>query len=235
MGAIALLAQLNEIDLAVDASKARLAEIAQEVKEPAALQAARTALAAAQVELARCRDLQVQREAAQKKVADHLAVAEKGLYSGKTKNSKELEAAERDVQQVRRQLAHADDELLEALVATEAAAEAMQTHAAEVAQLGAAWEANRERLRAEHAQVKARLADEQARQLAARRAARDDLLTVYDALRVRRAGRATAALEGEECSACGVAVPQSKREAARDGETIIYCGNCGRILWDPTT
>ena len=55
MRPVMLLAQLNEIDLAVDASKARLAEIMQESREPDALAQTRAALAAAQAEQARCR------------------------------------------------------------------------------------------------------------------------------------------------------------------------------------
>jgi predicted nucleic acid-binding Zn-ribbon protein len=38
-------------------------------------------------------------------------------------------------------------------------------------------------------------------------------------------------MDGEECGACGVAVPQSKLELAREGDDLVYCGNCGRILW----
>jgi predicted nucleic acid-binding Zn-ribbon protein len=226
-----LLAQLNEIDLAVDASKARLAEIMLESREPAALAQTRAALAAAQAEQARCRKAQVEREIDQKRIADHLAQAEKSLYSGKTKSPKELEAAELDVQQLHRQLAHADDELLEALVAMETATATVEANDADLARLTREWDARREQLRAEQARVKAQLAKEQARQLAARKAVPDATLVVYDALRPRRAGRAIAEVDGDECGACGVAVPQSKLEPAREGDALIYCGNCGRILW----
>ncbi len=48
MGPAALLAQLNEIDLSLDAARARLNEIAHALAKPAALAAAQAALAAAQ-------------------------------------------------------------------------------------------------------------------------------------------------------------------------------------------
>ena len=231
MRPVTLLAELNEIDQSVDALKARLTEIAQEAREPEMLVQTRTALAAAQVEQAQRRKTQVACEIEQGRIADHLARAEQGLYSGKGKSPKELEAAELDVQQLRRQLAHADDELLEALVAMETATATVETHQAELARLTAEWEARRSKLRAEHARLKAQLAQDQARQLAARKATPEATLVVYDALRPRRAGRAVATVDSGECSACGVAVPQSKLEAARDGDDFVYCGNCGRILW----
>jgi predicted nucleic acid-binding Zn-ribbon protein len=226
-----LLAQLNEIDLAVDASKARLAEIAQALKEPAALQQARTDLSAAQQEQARCRAMLAQREAEQRRVADHLAQAEKALYSGKTKASRELESAEKDVAQLRRQLAHADDALLEAMVAAETATADADARAAALAELSAGWDARVKSLRAELPQVKARLAEQQIRQVEARRTIADGQLVVYDSLRGRRAGKAVAALDGEECSVCGVAVPPTKLSQLREGDTLVYCDNCGRILW----
>ena len=55
MPPVALLGQLNEIDLAIDALRARAAEIAEALKEPAVLQAARTAAKAADAELAGAR------------------------------------------------------------------------------------------------------------------------------------------------------------------------------------
>jgi predicted nucleic acid-binding Zn-ribbon protein len=231
MRPVMLLAQLNEIDLSVDALKARLTEIAQEAREPETLVQTRAALATAQAEQARCRKTQVACEIEQKRIADHLAKAEKSLYSGKGKSPKELEAAQLDVQQLRRQLSHADDELLEALVCMEAATEAVEMYEADQARLTAEWEARRAQLRAEHALLKTQLAQDQTRQLAARKATPDAVLVIYDALRPRRAGRAVAMVDNDQCSACGVAVPQSKIEAAREGDEFVYCGNCGRILW----
>jgi predicted nucleic acid-binding Zn-ribbon protein len=231
MRPVILLAQLNEMDLAVDASKARLAEIIQGLREPAGLAQRRTALRAAQTEQARCREAQVAAEIEQRRIADHLAQSEKGLYSGKTKSAKELEHAEHDVQQLRRQLAHAEDELLDALVAMETATENVAAATADLERFTAEWESRRERLRGEQVRVKAQLVQEQARQLAARQAVPDALLVVYDSLRARRAGRAVAEIDGDECGACGVAVAHSTLELAREGDDLVYCGNCGRILW----
>jgi len=231
MPPVALLGQLNEIDLAIDALRARASEIAEALKEPATLQAARAAAKAADAELARCRAVQSERESSQQKTAAKLSQAEGRLYGGKVRNPKELEDAEKDVAQLRRQHAQAEDALLEALIASEAAAETAAVAQRDLARRSAERDATQVSLRAEHARLTERLAAERTRQAAARRAVPANILHTYDTLRPRRAGRAVARLDGNTCAVCLVAVSPSRLAAARDGEALAYCENCGRILW----
>ena len=231
MPPVALLGQLNEIDLAIDALRARAAEIAEALKEPAVLQAARTAAKAADAELAWCKAVQSERELAQQTTAAKLTQAEGRLYGGKVRNPKELEDAEKDVAQLRRQHAQAEDALLEALIASEAAAETASGAQHELARRSAERDATQVSLRAEHARLTERLAVERTRQAAARRAVPADILHTYDTLRPRRAGRAVARLDGNICAVCLVAVSPSRLAAARDDDELAFCENCGRILW----
>lgn len=231
MHPVVLLAQLNEIDLTIDALRARAAEVAEALKEPAALIEARARAAAAEAELARCRRAHAECERIQQQIADRLAQAEQRLYSGRVRNPKELEDAEKDVGQQRRQLAQAEDALLDALIALEAATEAHTQAQAELTRRTAEWEAAQVELRQEQARLAGRLATERERQAAIRRNIPANLLHIYDNLRPRRAGRAVARLDDDTCSACLVAVSPGRIAAVRDGEELVYCENCGRILW----
>jgi len=231
MRPVVLLAQLNEIDLAIDALRAKTTEVAEALKEPAELVAARNRAAAAEAELARCRSIQAERDQIQRQVAARLAQAQSRLYDGKMRNPKELEDAEKDVAQQRRQQAQAEDALLEALIALEAATEAATLAQAELAQRTQDWTAAQADLRAEQARLAERLAAERARQASARRNVPPGPLHSYDALRPRRAGRAVARLDDDTCSVCLVAVSPGRIAAARDGDDLTYCENCGRILW----
>jgi hypothetical protein len=227
---VTLLGQLNEIDLAIDALRARSAEIAEALKEPAALQAARTAAAAAESELARWKALQSEREADQQRTNARLVQAESRLYGGKVRNPKELEDVEKDVAQLRRQHAQAEDALLEALIGSDSTAEAAANAQAELARRLAQWQATQADLRSEQLRVTERLAVERARQAATRRAVPSEMLHTYDTLRVRRGGRAVARIDGDTCAVCLVAISPSRLAAAREGEQLAYCENCGRIL-----
>ncbi len=231
MRSVVLLAHLNEIDLAVDAHKARLAEIAEALREPVALVEARRGLARAESDLAHCSAVQTELEAAQNDAASKLARAETRLYGGSVRNPKELEDLQRDVAQLRRQLSQAEDNLLEALICSETAIQARAEQAALLEQLTAELGRKQAALRAEQAQIKAKMPAELARQAAARQAVPAALLATYDSLRLRRRGRVVVRLDGEECSACLVAASPFSLEAARFGDDLVYCSNCGRLLW----
>ena len=227
---ILLLARLNDIDLAVDATKTRLAEIAEALREPAALAATRRSAAEAEKEVDRLRTEQQNLERDQADLEQKIKKTEKRLYSGEVTSPRELKDGERDVAQHQHQKTAVEDRLLGAMLALETATVALDNAQAEVSRLAADWEARQATLRTEQAKLKARLPGELARQAAARQGIPAELLRTYDVLRPRRGGRAVAELDGDECSACLVAVPPSKLEAARFGDDLVYCGNCGRLL-----
>ena len=200
-------------------------------KEGAALREARASAAAAEAALQNCRVLQAEREQAQLRAADRLTQAQGKLYSGRVRNPKELEDAERDVAQLRRQHTQVEDALLEALITTESAAEMAASRQAELARLTAARQATHAKLLAEQSRLNERLVAEHTRQAAARGAIAPAVLHTYDTLRPRRGGRAVARVDGDTCGVCLVAIPPVKLQAARDGEALVYCENCGRVLW----
>ena len=117
------------------------------------------------------------------------------------------------------------------MICAETAMQAQAEQAALLERLTAEQGRKHAALRAEHAQIKAKLAAELVQQAAARQAVSAPLLTTYDSLRLRRGGRAVAKLDGEECSACLVAASPFSLEAARFGDELVYCSNCGRLLW----
>jgi len=227
---ILLLARLNDLDLAVDATKARLAAIAESLREPAALASARRSTADLQKEVDRLRTEQRSLEQNQADLEQKIRKMEKRLCSGEVTSPRELEDGQRDVGQHQHQKAALEDRLLEIMVALESATAALDKAQTGVSTLAADWETQQAALRTEQARLKARLPGELARQAAARQGIPAELLRTYDTLRPRRGGRAVAELDGDECSACLVAVPPSKLEAARFSDELVYCGNCGRLL-----
>jgi uncharacterized protein len=231
MRPVILLAELNDIDLVVDGINTRLAQIQAALREPAELRAARAALTAAEAELARFQAIQEEREEAQRRAEAKLARSEQTLYGGKVRNPKELEDLQLEQQQARRQESQSEDNLLDALVAVESAAETRDRRQAELDRQTNTWRETQSKLRAEQARLAAQLSTAQGRQTAARGAVPPALLPLYDSLRARRGGRAVAELDGAICEACGVAASPGKLAAARDSDDLIYCDNCGRLIW----
>jgi predicted nucleic acid-binding Zn-ribbon protein len=228
---ILLLARLNEADLTLDATRGRIAEIVEAARKPAELARAEEALAAAEKEVARLRQEQARIENEQAEAAAKIKQIETKLYDGKTTSSRELENNQRDLAQHRNQLAAVEDRLLEMMVAMENATATLTAAQAVVKRLTEEWMSRQAGLRAEYTKLKARLPGDQARAAAAREGLSPSLLRTYDHLRPRHGGRAVAELDGDTCSACRVQAPPSKLEPARFGEELVYCGNCGRLLW----
>ncbi len=231
MRPVLLLARMHDTDQALDSVKFRLDEITSALKEPHDLRRAKRAQADSEAALAACRRAGQECEQAQQAAAAKLARVESHLYSGEMRNPKELEGAEMDLKQSRRQLREAEDALLAAQIACEEAEATHASNAQKVQELGAIWEEKQRVLLAERDKLQAVLPGLEARRASARRGVPETLLALYDQLRVRRGGKAVAPIDGDACGECRVAVPPSKLESALYGEELVYCDNCGRLIW----
>jgi uncharacterized protein len=136
---ILLLARLNDADLALDATKARLAEIVEAARKPAELVKAEEALAIAEKEVARLRGEQAQVEMTRADAESKIEQIETRLYDGKITNSRELENSQRDLAQHRSQKTAVEDRLLEIMVAMEAAMAALNNAQVNVKRFTEEW------------------------------------------------------------------------------------------------
>ena len=156
--------------------------------------------------------------------------ASQRMYGGKVTNPKVLGDLQLEIDSLKRRRTALEERQFEALMAAEAAE---VRHAAVQEQLRAAS--------AEAAVTHGSLLDERGRlaasleQLAtAREAISAQVLAadmvLYDQLRPTKKGRAVSKLDDGGCSTCGVAPSSSRIQSARQGNDLILCGNCGRIL-----
>jgi predicted nucleic acid-binding Zn-ribbon protein len=224
------LLQLQAVDLEMDGYKARLAAIAAALGQDPAVQAAQRGLLAAQSELHQARvaaqNLEHENQALSAKITE---IAER-TYSGSVTQPKVLQDLQRDLDSLNRRRASLEEQQFEALVASEAA---------EARHAGLQVELNR--LEADLARQHGSLLEERLKLQAglerlevSREAALSSILPtdreLYDRLRASKKGRAVARLEEGSCGACGVAPSSSRIQSARQGNDLIQCGNCGRIL-----
>lgn len=229
----AALYALQEIDLEVAARRRRLAEIQAALGESLVVRQARAEVAAAQAELHRWQTRQRDLELEVASLAGKLAETEALLYSGRIRNPKELSDLQAELAALGRYRQAREDELLEAMLNVEEQMEALAAARRRLAEVEATTATDQANLRAEAAQIEARLktlADERELHLMGIRAAD---LAVYEALRERKHGQAVARIEDGACSACGDALPSSRLQQARQSEDLVTCANCERILYAP--
>ena len=93
------------------------------------------------------------------------------------------------------------------------------------------WRVEQERLTAEQAALQDKLHALQERRQTLRTALPPDDLEIYDDLRRRRGGLAVSILKEGICQGCQMSLPSSKAQQARQGDVLVFCGSCDRILY----
>ncbi len=225
-----LLYSLQQLDLEMASHTARLQEIEAILASDQALVDARTALDAARKRLLQAQVRQRDLELEAQKLASELHATEAQLYSGRVRNPKELEGLEKKVQNLKKRRAALDDQVLEALLASEEAVAAAQEAEAALKRLEAERDAMCKALVQEREDLRARLESLQRRRetLVAGMPPRD--FQAYEVLRARRGSRPVALVQGSACQACGIALPTAVLQRAREGSDLVRCPNCDRIL-----
>ncbi len=223
--------RLQTLDLQIDRRQARLKVIGEILGDSAAVSAARQTLSDAEANLRAARSAS---QRAEEEVASNrakLEEAEKRLYGGSVHNPKELQDLQAEVESLTRFRATLEDRLLEAMVAAEAA-EADQRSAEAALSQAAGQTADRDTaLAAERDQLSAEVERLTAEREAALANVTQGDLALYTQVRDNRGGLAVALVQDDTCGACGLTVAHSLRQEIRQGDNLVRCIQCGRILY----
>ena len=226
---------LQERDLALDRLRHRRDTLPE--REALSTAEARVAELAASIERARSERDDIAREETRfeheaQSLAEQATAAEQKLYSGEIASPRELQALQTDVEQLKRHQRGIEDRQIAAMERREPLDARITALAAELATASA------DATRASEALAAAETAVDQ--EAAGERAARDEvvagitpeLVSAYDAARVKANGVGAASLVGNTCQGCHLTIPSTEVERikkAADGE-VSHCDNCGTIL-----
>jgi uncharacterized protein len=230
MSRAASLLQLQGIDLEMDVKRARLSAIEIALGDDPAVQKAQRDLIEAQAEIHTARVSIQNLEYDGQNLGQKIAEVDGRMYSGKVTNPKELQDLQNEVTSLRHRRESLEEKQFEALLTAESA----EVRSADVQQrldraetLAAEAHGN---LREEREELQTGLARLQINHDAAAAPIPAADLEIYTRLRLSKKGRAVSQLDEGACTACGVAPSSSRIQDARQGNEIILCGNCGRIL-----
>ena len=160
-----------------------------------------------------------------------LKETEQKLYGGLVRDPKELQDLQAEAESLKRHLDTLEDRYLEAMLSQDQA-EADELGLQQALALLESDQSNfRIELQAEQGQISQRLGDLEAEREAARVSVSEEDLTTYDKLRSRLKGVAVALLEEASCGACGLRVSASAEQAVRSAAELVFCGQCGRVLY----
>lgn len=221
--------KVQEYELQVDEARSRLDEIKAELSKDALLQAAQTAVGAAQ-DVLRETSGEVRRlELELQSLADKISDVNTMLFDGSITNPKELQERQDEVESLERrkdvlqyQLENANQEADMASDNLESAEERLQTITAERAEANTALLKEQDKL---NAIVKKTL--KQRKTLISDLP--DPVLKQFRLLRKIK-GQAIAPLNGNSCGVCGIEQPSSEVQRIITTEELIHCIGCGRII-----
>ena len=155
------------------------------------------------------------------------------MYSGQVSNPKELSNLQAEVEMLSRRRSGLEDELLESMVARDAAVSTLQSLSSEREELAISV--------SELSSDVGRLSGEIESDLAAHQRARDelrsglpeDLVALYEKIRSAKGGVGAAALERDTCQGCHTKLPAREVERLRAEGGLQRCDNCRRIFVVP--
>ncbi len=156
---------------------------------------------------------------------------ERRLYDGTVTNMKEMDKAEKMIADSRQAESAAEEKALAALLQAEALEERQKQLRAELAAGQAHLAVQESEYAAAVGSIEAKLAllPEQRSAILPRIDARQ--LAQYESIRQKKNGIGVVLVEQQACSGCRVGIPLAIMGELKQGEKLICCDHCGRILY----
>jgi predicted nucleic acid-binding Zn-ribbon protein len=151
------------------------------------------------------------------------------LYSGKTKDPKELVNLEKEVKGLRSQIRPKEDTLLGLMSQVEEIESKVRATVEEVEHLKREWEQTQETFRPRKREIEIALAELRAERSRLAEQIDSEAFNIYERIRLAR-GQAVVKVERGRCLGCHITVPTSQWQKAKAGD-LIQCNNCSRILY----
>ena len=223
--------RLQQTDSRMDRANTRIAEIQKIIENDEALQ---LVIAGAEKTKESFKEALHNLNNAESVVQDQrlkIEQSEASLYSGVVKNPKELQDLQNEIAALKRHLAVLEDRLLDAMVACEDAEATHQIcsqqleierqrtadHNSDLAQELNELTKEKEKLKAEHLAIAGSIAE--------------DMIDLYENLRIQKRGVAVSLVADNTCGICGTTLTPAQAQAVRLSSQIYYCPTCGRILY----
>jgi predicted nucleic acid-binding Zn-ribbon protein len=231
MSEVLNLYRLQQLDHQIDRITSRLTEIDKALSDDRRVVVAQKKVALAQKN---SKDKQALLKKIENDVEDQQIkrkLNQASLFGGKVKNPKVLQDLQMEAEALARYISKLEDDQLEAMLASEAANEALEAAEKVYQQAKATAIEENASLLGE----KTKLEDDLERFLREKEAVLKPIppksMQLYENLRKSKRGAAVAAISDGGCSACGQNLTPADLQSVRVSNSLVYCPSCGRILF----
>jgi predicted nucleic acid-binding Zn-ribbon protein len=221
--------KLQQFDLELQKKQQELNEVENQLSDNKALVVAESKVASQKEQLEDAKRKQKSSEWELEDLQEKVRQIDSKLYSGKTKDPKELVNLEKEVKGLKSQIRAKEDALLGLMSQVEEIEAEVKTTAEELERLNQEWEQRQETFRPRKSEIETVLAKLRGDRNGLAQQIDSEAFNVYERIRLTR-GQAVVKVERGRCLGCHITVPTSQWQKAKAGD-LIQCNNCSRILY----
>jgi hypothetical protein len=229
MSLVGQLYKLQQLDLELQKKVQELSAVNQELSDNKALVAAESRLTTYEEQLGDLSRKQKDSEWELEDLQEKIRQINGKLYSGKTKDPKELVNLEKEIKGLKSQIKPKEDALLGLMSQIEEIEANVRTAIEEVEQLRQEWEQKQETSGQRKSEIETLVAKLEEDRVTLAQQFDSEALNTYERIRLSR-GQAVTKVERGKCQGCHIAVPTSQWQKAKAGD-LIQCNSCSRILY----
>ncbi|MBN2187398.1 MAG: hypothetical protein JW732_08150 [Dehalococcoidia bacterium] len=221
--------KLQQIDIELQREQQALSKIENQLNDSRALAAAESKLALQKQELGVAKKEQKSTEWELENLQEKANHVNNKLYSGTTKNPKELVNLENEARSLKSKIGDEENELLELMSQGEELEAKVKISTGELQLLKQEWQQRQEKLNREKAEIEAKLVELSGSRQALTQQINSDVLGLYEQIKLTR-GQAVAKVEQGRCQGCHITLPTSQWQRVKADE-LVQCSSCNRILY----
>ena len=156
---------------------------------------------------------------------------DKRMRMNRIKNIKELQALQREIDQIKLGNSQMEEELIKLMEDVEAWGTSLRAKEEELQQLEAAWKEKRGEIEAQVTGIEQAVAAAAAVRQAIAAQLNGELIQRYELIFSRRGGMAVVTVSGGICQGCYMNIPPQLWNEIMRSEKLILCPSCHRILY----
>jgi predicted nucleic acid-binding Zn-ribbon protein len=221
--------KLQQLDLELQKKQQELNEVENQLSDNKALVVAESKVASQKEQLEDAKRKQKSSEWELEDLQEKVRQIDSKLYSGKTKDPKELVNLEKEAKGLNSQIRTKEDALLGLMSQVEEIEAKVKTTAEEVERLKREWEQRQETFRPRKSEIETVLAKLRGDRNGLAQQIDSEAFNIYERIRLTK-GQAVVKVERGRCLGCHITVPTSQWQKAKAGD-LIQCNNCSRILY----
>jgi predicted nucleic acid-binding Zn-ribbon protein len=229
MSLVGQLYNLQQLDLELQSKQQELNEVENQLSDNKALAAAESKLASQKEQLEGAKKKQKSAEWELEDLQEKIKQIDSKLYSGKTKDPKELVNLEKEVKGLKSQIRPKEDALLGFMSQVEETEAEVKTITEELERLKREWEQKQETLGQRKRELETMLVKLREDRNVLAQQIDSEVLDTYERLRLTK-GQAVVKVERGKCQGCHITVATSQWQKVKAGD-LIQCSSCSMILY----